>query len=61
MVGRDNHLSKKMVPLFLLIDSISTFFHRLRHVYKVFTYHRYLMFSCSFHVHFVARLRSIDK
>ena len=42
MVGRDNHLSKKMVPLFLLMDSIRTFFNRLRHVYEIFTNHCYL-------------------
>jgi hypothetical protein len=42
MVGRDNHLSKKIVPRFLRMDSISTFFNRLRHVYEVFTNHCYL-------------------
>ena len=41
MVGRDNHMSKKMVPLFLRMNSIRTFFNRLRHVYEVFTNHRY--------------------
>ena len=41
MVGRDNHMSKKMVPLFLLMNSITLFFNRLRHIYEVFTNHRY--------------------